>query len=268
MNPLRHLTNKLFGTEWPAQLVQVVPAQSPGPWSGSPAIGQIQPFASNERNTQNLLKLDEWGPPVVWTITLGATYTDNSWPVAAGNLGIRAQIEIGVGGATHTFELDWADGVTFSVTANSIRVNAFYFKFAPGIDIAPPTDLKLLAMIARGSRGGGGRNATYTGGYINVESVTGTTTKFIRIPEFATEMFLLPQNLGGTVSPYNAANHLHLYESTDPTFTSGIEIYDTPMNVMSQVTPIRVPGSARYFNVVVAAGNYDGFLVPIFNLGV
>jgi hypothetical protein len=269
MSLLKNLQNKLFGTEWPVSVVQTVPAQSPGPWTGSPAIGQTQNFARGSNNTQNLVKLDEWGPPDVWTVTLGATYSDNRWPAISGNLGIRAQIEIGVGGATKTFEIDWADGVAFSVTANTIRVNAFYFPFAPGIPIAPPTDLKLTALLARGSRGGSGRFPTWTGQYIGVNTVGAPLiTTFMRIPDFATELYVLPQNLGGVVSPYNAANHVHLYESTNPGLTAGIEIYDTPLNVLSQVVPLRIPGSARYYNFVIAQGNFTGSnLVPIFNIG-
>jgi hypothetical protein len=269
MSLLKSLQNKLFGTEWPVAVVQTVPAQSPGPWTGSPAIGQTQAFARSSNNTQNIVKLDEWGAPDVWTITLGATYSDNNWPVAAGNLGIQAQIEIGVGGGTKTFIVDWADGVVLNVTANAIRVNAFYFPYATGIPIAPPSDLRLTALLARGSKSSGGRGPTFTCAYIPVNTIGApVVTKFIRIPDFATELYILPQNLGGISSPYNAANHVHLYESTNPAFTAGIEIYDTPMNVLSQVVPLRIPGSARYFNLVIAQGNFSGSaLVPIFNIG-
>ena len=128
-----------------------------GPWSGSNNFGAEVVFAPDQENRQRIIKLPEWGEPVVWTVSLGIEYTEEAWP-AGGPFGQRGfeiigEVSYGVGGATQAIEVDWMQGTTFSVPMNAISVDAFYafpFDLSEGPKAALPLDLRLSVLLGRG----------------------------------------------------------------------------------------------------------------------
>lgn len=126
-----------------------------GPWTGNNQLGNDVPFQPNANNRQAILNLNEWGFPRIWTVSL-AIRTENIQPVIPGppvDYGVTAEVLFGVGGAVQLVEIDWCNGVVFSVPANAIRVTAVYTPRAHGL-LTVPLDLYLSAQAAIGTRGG------------------------------------------------------------------------------------------------------------------
>jgi len=95
------------------------------------------------------LKADELGPPEVYTITLGVSYSEQDWPDAGRAFEVEAEINFGAGGATQVVKIDWLQGAQISLPMNAVNVVATY-----NIDAVaapqPPADLRLSAMLGRG----------------------------------------------------------------------------------------------------------------------
>ena len=47
---------------------------SSGWWTGNNQLGNEVAFAPDANNRQTILKLEEWGPPEVWTVSLFLTH--------------------------------------------------------------------------------------------------------------------------------------------------------------------------------------------------
>lgn len=133
-------------------IVQVVPPvpNMQAPWSGSPNLGNTVDFAPDANSRQTVLKLDEWGPPEMWTITLGMETA--GWEPLQG-FAVIAEITYGSGGATQTITIDWATGARISLPMNSVSIVARYEPLTSvgfTVPIVPET-LRLTALIARGA---------------------------------------------------------------------------------------------------------------------
>lgn len=147
MNSTRY-TNMLSNHPDMVQAVPAMPMDNAA-WSGSNSLGNVVDYAPDTDNRQMILKLDEWGPPEMWTVSLGIDRP------APGNSGeahwfeIKALIDFGVGGSTQRIEVDWINGTELTVPMNAISVNAVYEN---------PTSLlegmRLSVQIARGTRAG------------------------------------------------------------------------------------------------------------------
>src|SRR6266700_163117 len=98
----------------------VIPSN--GSWTGNNQLGALVDFAPDSNARQTILKLDEWGPPEEWTISL--FLRDQQQEFSA--LGIQAEINFGVGGGTQTVFVDWANGVEITKTMNAVNVIAQY----------------------------------------------------------------------------------------------------------------------------------------------
>ena len=127
-----------------------------GGWSGDNQLGHIKAFQNNSRAQQTILKMDEWGPPVLWTVSFDiAERPDDDLLIAD----IVAQIDLGVGGSTQTLLCDWNVGNQVSVTANAINVIALYRTLSVGVN---SENLKLSVQLARGSRPSSGIAPVFT----------------------------------------------------------------------------------------------------------
>lgn len=131
-------------------MVQQVPA---GPfekmaWSGSNSLGNVVEFQPSADNRQMVLKLDEWGPPEMWTISLGLSNVPPSMNINE-VFRITSEIEFGVGGATQIVETDWGNGMMFSVPMNAVNIAARY-EFISEVLPSDYTSIRLSAMISRG----------------------------------------------------------------------------------------------------------------------
>lgn len=152
-----------------------------GEWSGNNNLGMKREFAPDANNRQDILYMPEWGPPERWTITLGVEYPAN----LPSRFEVVATIEVGVGGATQTFELDWIDGQAVTVTANSIKVTAQWFT-APGG--APK--VFLTTTVARGESGNA--HAPIKCKNFGLAVADGNDSSIVQIPAFARRVRLAP----------------------------------------------------------------------------
>jgi len=137
------------------EMVMAVPPM-PGmqaPWSGSPNLGSYCDYEPDVNGRQTILKLDEWGYPEVWTVTL--TLDSEEFEEFAGTsvgINITAEVTYGTGGASHTMEMDWRDGARISLPMDSIQVNAKYTLSSDAFgELVPPPELKLGVQLARGA---------------------------------------------------------------------------------------------------------------------
>lgn len=175
-------SNEIFGDQFerrareiqrmPAgsQPVIIVPSKS-GPWSGNNQLGNEQGFAPSANNRQTILKMDEWGFPQVWTVQLGMSFTDSTNAFFQ----VVAVVKAGVGGTTQTFEVDWAQGMSFSCVFNALNVEAFY-----GETTSVPNDIRLSVQIGKRSLSSARPTRTIR---INLTGLA--TTAQIRVPAFA-----------------------------------------------------------------------------------
>ena len=91
------------------------------------------------------------GPPRMHTIQLFRNDVR-----AANNADVYAKVSYGVGGANNSFLLDWSAGAQFSMTANSVRVDAVTYAPDGGTAYTPSAaQLILGATIGQGSIGHG-----------------------------------------------------------------------------------------------------------------
>lgn len=130
----------------PTRIVDTRPRT--GPWSGNNQLGYELPFAPDDDNRQTILKLDEWGMPEMWTVSLGM----RGFPQGLfDGFGVRANINFGVGGSTQTIEVDWRNGAQVSLVMNAVNVIASF----QNLDIdTEGQGLFLSVQMSRGNRPG------------------------------------------------------------------------------------------------------------------
>src|SRR3954449_11237526 len=125
----------------------IVPRQ--GWWSSYPQLGEEQDFTPDAHNRQVILKADELGPPEVYTLTLGISYSEQDWPGSSRAFEVEAEINFGAGGATQVVRIDWVQGAQISLPMNAVNVVATYNIDALA-EPQPPADLRLSVMVGRG----------------------------------------------------------------------------------------------------------------------
>lgn len=126
----------------------IIPSKK-GPWSGNNQLGIEQAYQPDGNGYQTILKMDEWDFPKLWTISLGIAY--NPALISGGGnaqFSIDGLIQFGSGGVTQEFEVDWAEGTTFSIPMNAINVIARYSDFTSKNNT--PSDLVLRVNLSQG----------------------------------------------------------------------------------------------------------------------
>jgi hypothetical protein len=156
-----------------------------GGWIGANELGWVTQFDGQGAHfktatqQQSILKLPEWGPPVVWTMSLAIEISN-----VPTNMLVEcvANILFGSGGSTQFVQVDWQNGTVLSLPMNAVSVQAQYT--GTNLPTQLPDTVRLSAQIARGTRGGclppqrtlvDGADA---GGY----------TSFVPIPPFARQV--------------------------------------------------------------------------------
>jgi hypothetical protein len=163
------------------QVVATTPRE--GLWSGYNQLGYQAKYGPDQRQTQTILKLDEWGAPEVWTISL---YIKQKFLDFTG-IGVKARINFGAGGATQVYECDWLNGTQISLPMNAVNVEAVF----EDVDVTTEgPGLEVGVMLARGSRGGT-RPPVYTI-VENLEVAADNQTVFMDVPEFTKRLVLMP----------------------------------------------------------------------------
>lgn len=162
-----------------------------GPWTGDNQLGSIVDFQQNALAQQTILKLDEWGPPEVWTISFAANKIPDDDLLTTD---IVAQINFGVGGSTQTMLVDWNVGNQVSLVMNAVNVVALYRHLSIGVDDG---DLKLSVQVARGARASSGVAPVFT--FIRNQALAASPgpSNAVRedLPAFAKAIRILPGNV-------------------------------------------------------------------------
>jgi hypothetical protein len=160
-------------------VVSVVPAKQ-GPWSGNNQLGITRAFSANVENEQTILRLDEWGFPEVWTLTLGIndySLARNPDPIG---FAVTARIDFGAGGAMQTVEIDWLNGTSIPLNMNALNVVAEYTTGSGEGSTSIPDDLRLTATLGKG-------HMSLSEPIRTVVPTEGATS--VEIPKFAKSVF-------------------------------------------------------------------------------
>ena len=168
---------------------------SSGWWTGNNQLGNEVAFAPDANNRQTILKLEEWGPPEVWTVSLFLTHE-----IAAFNaFDVTAELDFGAGGATQIVQMDWINGAQISVPMNAIDVIATF----KNVDITTiGSGIRLGVQVGRGRRAGGAA-PTLTmldNVFLAANSIF---PELVEIPAFAKRIHLVPTIISSITSVYS-----------------------------------------------------------------
>lgn len=243
----------------PIAMAPVVYTLTPpnGPWSGSNNLGQVVDFSDNALNSQMILKLDEWGPPDMWTVSLGVDRNDGGVPNI--KFQIQAEIIFGVGGATQTVLVDWRNGTQLCLPMNAVAVHALYGATEAGGGFTLPPDLRLSVLVARGTA----RSFVAPTLTHYTDALSGVDNYQLPIPRFARRFKIVW--IDPAVSPIKATTRILVNSAVGGAI---IEIYPTASLV--NYASFDLPNGA--YNMIVAdtevdPNRTDAFRI-IFELGV
>lgn len=169
-------------------IVQPLPLRNHPMWSGNNELGRETPFAPDANNRQTVLKMEEWGEPRAWTLCLGMNYDRSNPDSAFTAFTVLAEIQFGVGGTTQLVEVDWRQGASITLVANTIVVNAIYpFQEVAGASV--PSDLILRANVSRGATTKPRPTRSFTRLLFDNASAA---ADFIAVPPFAKSVSIFP----------------------------------------------------------------------------
>jgi hypothetical protein len=236
--------NPVIAPAGAAGIVPVAPiVPRNGWWSNYPQFGEEQSFAPDAHNRQQILKADELGPPEVYTLTLGISYTEQNWPGAGRAFEVEAEINFGAGGATQVVRVDWVQGAQISLPMNAVNVIATY-----NIDALaapqPPSDLRLSAMLGKGPALGKSQWTDPT----PFSLVASGETSPLRIPAFASRIHVLAANSAGADLNFTAGNFLIFLGGplTGDRQIASVRL-DQYLNAIGE--GIVIPGQAKYTTI-------------------
>lgn len=219
-----------------------------GVWSGQNQLGVELPFELNAQNLQTIFKMDEWGFPEVWTISLGIALPK---PLVIGQIfDVVAEINFGAGGITQSFECDWVEGTIFSLPMNAINVRARWTPRAVIAGVLPPEGIRVSTLVARGALRHARATLTNFMGLLPVgNSLQGfdIPPTFPPIPAFAKSLVVVPTNPGDAASLYSAASSLQFLMNDNTAVPA--PILTVPGNFLGPTASFKVPipATARYF---------------------
>lgn len=197
----RHQHKQAPGTP----VVANIPLRSHPMWTSNNELGIETGYQPDGDGYQTILKLGEWGPPQLWTISLGIAFDINLIPLAGdAQFSVDALIKYGSGGVTQEIEVDWANGVTLSVPMNAVNVIARYSDFSAKNNTPP--DLRLRVNLSPGGEVQG--DATKS----TLIFVAGAGTENVPIPPFARRLSV--QRGAGPAGGAWSANMIYTFLGT------------------------------------------------------
>lgn len=211
------------------QVVPLIPAT--GSWSGDNQLGTMKKFEPDSQARQTILKLDEWGPPEEWTISL---YLNDALQEFTA-LAIKARIEFGVGGSTQIVEVDWTNGVEITKTMNAVNVIASYTNL-DGFQSEGP-GLQIGVQVARGGRGGNQPPLLTLHDTITI--APGESSPLMAVPHFASQLTFFPS---GAHAPGDNVNRDAVYSAD-----TQIDIYNSNQVLTSKGTANGVDMAANHY---------------------
>lgn len=213
-----------------------------GPWSGSNQLGYEIPFDPSQTHPQTILKLDEWGFPEVWTVSLGVRFDKELLSTQV--FDAIATVQFGSGGIVQSFDVDFVDGTIFSLPMNALNVLAIW-KFDSLLPGVKPPGVHLSTIIARGHIGK--TRATYTFSVTTPDS--GPITIF-KIPAFAKSVQIVPTTPGANA--LYTDTHFELLFASNPAGAVVGTILGTSIGNVG--TKIPIPAFAQYWAVNDSGG--------------
>lgn len=235
-----------------------IPLRNHPMWSGNNELGIEVPYQPDGDGYQTILKLGEWGPPELWTISLGLAYTPDLIPgTGDGMFSIDALIRYGSGGVTQQIDVDWAEGVCLAVPMNAVNVIARYSDFTGKNNT--PSDLILRVNL---SPGGDQSNFATKSARILVPN-GGASAQFLPIPKFARRLHV--QRGAGAIGGAWAALMSYTFFGTSGAAgdTGGFAGNEYLANFAGVGVPI--PPAARTLRITNTTGS-DEVVLAIFEL--
>ena len=216
-----------------------------GVWSGDNQLGVELPFELDANNQQTIFKMDEWGFPKVWTVSLGIELPK---PLIEGQIfDVVAQVSFGSGGIIQDFEVDWVEGTIFSLPLNAINVRARWSSRALIAGIFPPKGIRISTMIAEGAlRHARATFTNFFGGLDPGESVVGFGA-FQPIHAFAKSVVVTPTGPGDAANLYDPASSLSFFMNENIAVPA--PILNIPGDLLGPTASFKVPipATARYW---------------------
>ncbi len=233
------------------QVAPVIPRD--GLWSGYNQLGYQAKYGPDDRGTQTILKLDTWGPPEVWTISL---FIKGSFASFNG-FNIKATINFGAGGSTQIYKCDWLNGTQISLPMNAVNVVADF----SDVDIVTEgKSMQVGVQLARGARGGT-RPPILT--FLQGETLFKTpsadnSTENFELPAFARRVVALPGAMTAAERAiwFSTTTELNLLSGNAiGTINTGQISGDMPSENGAIVAP--VSGASRLFNLANLSAAQD-----------
>jgi hypothetical protein len=227
-----------------------VPLRDSPLWNGNPELGIEQPYQPDGDGFQTILKMGMWGPPTLWTVSLGITYNPALIPaVGDGKFSVDGLIRYGSGGVTQEFEVDWSEGTSFSLPMNAINVIARYSDFTGGKNNTP-SDLRLRVNLAQGGYG----KLAPTKSALGVIDTGGLNAQNFVIPKFARRLSV--QRGSGSTGGAFSANMTYTFRGNATGGDSGgFDGAEFLANYAEQGVPI--PPTARFVRVSNTTGSLE-----------
>lgn len=234
------------------RLVPIVGVLTPrkGGWSGDNQLGHVEPFRQSSNDRQTVLKLDEWGPPEIWTVSLAIDTRPDDNTLA---YDVVAEINFGAGGSTQVVKIDWNQGAQISLPMNAVNVIAFYRGISVGV--TNTNDLRLSAQISRGSRSEGGA-PVFT--IAKRQILANGAADVFELPAFATGVKLVPSFSGspGTIATGDIAEVYHadvIVMTLDNIVAGGVNAAMRGSDFLT-IPTLPVAGGARFVRVNNGSG--------------
>lgn len=180
---LEPLESRKLRAKGPATIPVYLKYPRRGSWSGDNQLGFEMPFKPDENNEQTILKLDEWGFPLVWTVSLGFRFERDL--VAGEAFDALALVDIGSGGIIQQIEVDWVNGTMFSVPMNALNIKA---RWEAEAFAAVPDGVQISVLLSRGAQSPARATRTQP----KLVAAGPATSTFTRIPPFAKSLQILP----------------------------------------------------------------------------
>jgi hypothetical protein len=216
-----------------------------GSWSGDNQLGVELPFQLDANRMQTIFKMDEWGFPQVWTVSLGLSLPK---PLIQGQIfDVTAQVSFGSGGIVQEFDVDWVEGTMFSLPMNAVNIRARWSDRAFIEGIAPPDGIRISALIAHG--GLRHARATFTNffGLLPVGQSVTFGASFQPIPAFAKSVIVVPATPGDAANLYAAGSSLSFLMNDNT--AAPAYILNVPGTFLGPTSSFKVPipATARYW---------------------
>lgn len=230
-----------------------------GVWSGKNQLGVELPFSLDSERMQTIFKMDEWGFPEVWTISLALQLPVD---LTEGQIfDIVGEINFGSGGIMQSFEVDWVEGTIFCLPMNAVNVRAKWSPRAVIEGVLPPDGIRVSTIVSRGSIRHARATLTNFMGSLPVGEFFRNTfvvpNIFLPIPAFAKSVVVVPTGPADAAPLYDSDSSLRFLMNNNTAVPA--TILTVPGNFLGPTTSFKVPipATARYFTF------FNGGEVPV-----